>query len=40
MGTLPLNDQTWAEFKAQLRNLGIEDSIRIQQAAYDRWLKR
>jgi putative aldouronate transport system substrate-binding protein len=40
MGTQPLNDQTWAEFKAQLRNLGIEDNIRIQQAAYDRWLKR
>jgi putative aldouronate transport system substrate-binding protein len=40
MGTLPLNDQTWAEFKAQLQNLGIEDNIRIQQAAYDRWLKR
>jgi putative aldouronate transport system substrate-binding protein len=40
MGTQPLNDQTWAEFKAQLRNLGIEENIRIQQAAYDRWLKR
>jgi putative aldouronate transport system substrate-binding protein len=40
MGTQPLNDQTWAEFKAQLRNLGIEDMTRIQQAAYDRWLKR
>jgi putative aldouronate transport system substrate-binding protein len=40
MGTQPLNDQTWAEFKAQVRNLGIEDNIRIQQAAYDRYLKR
>ncbi|MDR2178655.1 MAG: hypothetical protein LBP20_11560 [Treponema sp.] len=40
MGTLPLNDQTWADFKAQLKNLGIEDNIRIQQAAYDRYLKR
>jgi putative aldouronate transport system substrate-binding protein len=40
MGTLPLNDQNWAEFKTQLRNIGIEEQIRIQQAAYDRWLKR
>jgi putative aldouronate transport system substrate-binding protein len=40
IGTTPLNDQTWAEFKAQLKNLGIEENIRIQQAAYDRWLKR
>ncbi|MDR0707990.1 MAG: hypothetical protein LBF60_08990 [Treponema sp.] len=40
MGTTPLNDQTWADFKSQLRNLGIEEQIRIQQAAYDRWLKR
>jgi putative aldouronate transport system substrate-binding protein len=40
MGTQPLNDQTWAEFKTQLKNLGIEEQIRIQQAAYDRYLKR
>jgi putative aldouronate transport system substrate-binding protein len=40
MGTQPLNAQTWTEFKAQLRNLGIEENIRIQQTAYDRWLKR
>jgi hypothetical protein len=40
MGTQALNNQTWAEFKAQLRNLGIEENIRIQQAAYDRYLKR
>jgi hypothetical protein len=40
MGTLPLNDQTWAEFKAQLKTLGMEDAIKIQQAAYDRYLKR
>jgi putative aldouronate transport system substrate-binding protein len=40
MGTLLINAQTWAEFKAQLRNLGAQDMIRIQQAAYDRWLKR
>jgi hypothetical protein len=40
MGTQPLNDQTWTEFKSQLRNLGIYENIKIQQAAYDRWLKR
>jgi putative aldouronate transport system substrate-binding protein len=40
MGTTPLNDQAWADFKVTLKNLGIEDNIRIQQAAYDRWLKR
>ena len=40
MGTQSLNDQTWENFKAQLRNLGIEENIRVQQAAYDRWLKR
>jgi hypothetical protein len=40
MGTQPLNDQAWAEFKATLRNLGAEENIRIQQAAYERWLKR
>jgi putative aldouronate transport system substrate-binding protein len=40
MGTQPLNDQAWAEFKATLRNLGAEENLRIQQAAYDRWLKR
>jgi putative aldouronate transport system substrate-binding protein len=40
MGTTPLNDQTWADFKAQLRNLGIDENISIQQAAYDRYMKR
>jgi hypothetical protein len=40
MGTLLLNDQTWVDFMAQLKNLGMEDIIRIQQTAYDRYLKR
>lgn len=40
MGTVPLNDQTWTDFKSQLKNLGIEENLHIQQAAYDRWLKR
>jgi hypothetical protein len=40
MGTTALNDHAWAEFKAALLNLGAEENIRIQQAAYDRYLKR
>jgi ABC-type glycerol-3-phosphate transport system substrate-binding protein len=40
MGTMNLDDAAWADFKAQLKSLGIEENIRIQQAAYDRWLKR
>jgi putative aldouronate transport system substrate-binding protein len=40
MGTLPLNDRAWADFKAQLKALGIDDTLRIRQAAYDRYLKR
>ena len=40
MGTLPLNPQSWADYKARLRALGVEDNIRIQQAAYDRYLRR
>jgi putative aldouronate transport system substrate-binding protein len=40
MGTAPLNDQTWADFKAQLKALGVEENIRITQAAYERYLKR
>jgi hypothetical protein len=40
MGTAALNDQAWAEFKATLISLGAEENIRMQQAAYDRYLKR
>jgi hypothetical protein len=40
MGTTPLNDKTWADFKAQLKALGIEENLRIQQEAYDRYLAR
>jgi hypothetical protein len=40
MGTIPLNDQTWVDFKTQLKNLGVEENVRIWQAAYDRYLKR
>jgi hypothetical protein len=37
---MPLNDQSWAAFKAQLKALGVEDNIRIQQTAYERYLTR
>jgi putative aldouronate transport system substrate-binding protein len=40
MGTTPLNDATWEEFKNQLKAYGAEENHRIQQAAYDRYLKR
>jgi putative aldouronate transport system substrate-binding protein len=40
MGTTELNDDTWAEFVNQLKALGIEENIRIQQEAYDRYLAR
>jgi hypothetical protein len=40
MGTEALNDQTWAAFVAQLKNLGAEENVRIHQAAYDRYLNR
>lgn len=37
-GVRPITDETWAEFQAALVNIGIEDFVRIQQAAHDRWL--
>jgi putative aldouronate transport system substrate-binding protein len=40
VGTTTLNDQTWAEYRETLRNLGVDEILRIRQAAYDRWLKR
>jgi ABC-type glycerol-3-phosphate transport system substrate-binding protein len=40
MGTQPLNDRTWAEFKAQLQAYGNDENLRINQAAYERYLKR
>jgi putative aldouronate transport system substrate-binding protein len=40
IGTTPLNDQTWTEFKTRLRTLGIEENLRIQQEAYNRYLAR
>jgi hypothetical protein len=40
MGTAPLNDQSWTDFKAQLKTLGIEENLRLTQTAYERYLKR
>jgi hypothetical protein len=40
MGTTPLNDKTWADFKAQLVALGIYENLRILQEAYNRYMAR
>lgn len=40
MGTTPLNEESWESFKAQLMAYGIEENLRIQQEAYNRYLSR
>ena len=40
MGTAPLNEETWEDFLAQLRDFGFEENREIWQAAYDRYLGR
>jgi hypothetical protein len=40
MGTLPFDRQAFNDFKAQLISFGLEDNIRIQQEALDRYLAR
>jgi putative aldouronate transport system substrate-binding protein len=40
MGIQPINDQAWADFQTRLVALGIVENLRIQQAAYDRYLRR
>jgi len=40
MGTMELNESTWEEFKGQITAYGIEENLRIQQEAYDRYLSR
>jgi hypothetical protein len=40
MGTLELNEKNWDEFKQQLIALGLNDNLRIQQDAYNRYLDR
>jgi hypothetical protein len=40
MGTEDLTEESWATFVEQLKTYGIEENIRIQQAAYDRYLQR
>jgi hypothetical protein len=39
-GGTPLNDETWAEFLDELRNLGYEENRDIWQVVYDRYLAR
>lgn len=40
MGTEPLTEENWSAFVEQLKAYGIEESLRIQQDAYDRYLMR
>jgi len=40
MGTTPFSQQAYNDFKAQLISLGLEDNIRIQQEALNRYLSR
>ena len=40
MGTMPLDDDAWAEFKGQLVSLGLEENLEIRQEAYERYLNR
>jgi len=40
MGAVELNEQTWNQFKEQLKQYGLEENISIMQAAYDRYLNR
>jgi hypothetical protein len=40
MGNDTLDDAAWADFKAQLLSLGINDYVSIYQAAYERYMAR
>lgn len=40
MGTEPLTEDSWHAFVEQLKAYGIEENLRIQQEAYDRYLAR
>lgn len=40
LGAEELNEQSWADYKAQLEAFGIQDNIEIQQAAYERYQTR
>ena len=40
MGTLTLNEDTWAEFVEYQRSQGLDENLAIQQAAYGRYLNR
>jgi hypothetical protein len=40
IGKTPLNDTTWNEYVAKLKKIGLDDVIKNQQAAVDRYNKR
>ena len=40
MGQMELNDQTWGQFQDQMTAMGLDRVVEINQAAYDRFLKR
>ncbi|HHV10784.1 MAG TPA: hypothetical protein GXX75_10970 [Clostridiales bacterium] len=39
-GTEELNKTTWESFKTQMKALGVDENIAINQAAYERYMKR
>ena len=38
-GTRPLTDDEWAKFAKQLDDMGVDRLLKIEQAAYDRYVK-
>ena len=40
LGEEKLDESTWSKFKAQLESAGLNENVAVQQAAYDRYLKR
>lgn len=36
-GTIELTDQTWEDYLNTLKQMGIEDYVKVYQGAYDRW---
>jgi hypothetical protein len=40
LGTVALDDMSWADFKKQLRSLGLDENLPLIQATYDNYLKR
>lgn len=40
LGDIELNDQSWDSFKKQIESYGVNENIKIMQAAYDRYNNR